>query len=186
MMRAFMDSLIVFASNPGAPAPAPINRLGPPFQIDIGSQLINAALQQRFSDPSLHPEVKFGPFKYQIDVEAEYSAIPGGGDDAEFALKATLAEYAWYPEIIYCRGEADTPWGDKWYFDYPCGVQDGWLPVKSQWIETGFRFTSDGRGNICVARRDIGWSSDFNTWGTIYSFVIEYVLASIPVLTGPH
>jgi hypothetical protein len=181
-VRKFMDTLIVFASNANAPAPDPINHLGQPFQIDIGAALIRAALQQKFSDPKLHPEIKFGPFKYKIDVDAQYQGIPGGGDDAEFALKATLAEYAWYPEIIFCRGETDTPWGDKWYFDYPCGVRDGWLFVKSQWIETGIRFTSDGHGNICVQRRHIDWSSDFNLWGTIYAFVIEYVLASIPYI----
>jgi hypothetical protein len=181
--RTFMNTLDVFASRANAPRPDPINWLGRNFQIDIGAALIREAIQQQFSDKKFHPDpIKFGPFRYRIDVEADYQAIAGGGTDAEFALKATLAEDAWYPEVVFCRGEMDTPWGDKWYFDYPCDVRDGWLFVKKEWIETGFRFTSDGSGNICVQRRHIDWSSDFNTWGTIYAFVIEYVLRSIPYI----
>ncbi|PDT48165.1 hypothetical protein CO661_09855 [Sinorhizobium fredii] len=181
--KQFMNTLAVFASRLNAPVPDPIVPLGGrDFQIDIGADLIREAIRQQFSDKRFHPDpITFGPFQYRIEVEADYQTIPHS-DNAEFAFKATLGEYAWYPEIIFCRGWTYAPWGDKWYYDYPCGVRDAWMPVREQWIETGFSFTSDGLGNICVTRRHIGWSSRFDTWGTIYKFVIEYVLKSIPYI----
>ena len=38
----------------------------------------------------------------------------------------------------FLPGEADTPWGDKWYFDYPCGVRDGWIPQNHNGSKLAF------------------------------------------------
>ena len=177
----FMDTLAVFASGAGAPPPDPIVPLGGRnyFQIDIGADLIREAIQQKLRDLQ-HDPITFGPFQYRIKVEADYRPI--SGDDAAFVLRATLEEWAWYPEVVFCRGWTYSPWGDKWYYDYPCDVKDGWLFVRSQWIETAFWFTADGSGNICVRRAPIAESSNFDWKGTIYKFVIEKLISSIPYI----
>jgi hypothetical protein len=183
-VATFFERLDIYASPPSTAPPIPVNLIGRQFQIDMGIVLLRRALADQ-RKPSWSGSPKFLMYRFVYDLEADIRAWPGTTTgDVGFWFQLSGTQQIWYPKVKMCRGWTDTPFG-RIEFDYPCGVEDGWLDVTTITVTTMFRLYSSPDGSsICIERNGPNYSSQPNLWGELYDFIMQTLIDLIPII-GP-